>query len=603
MTKNKLTIYSSSMKMFFIKPIILVAIAMVSLASCSKILDVKPEDELDESDMYRTVYDADAAVIGIYGKFVGLAERYVLLNELRADMLDCTVNADENLRQLSTHAVTESNPYANPRPFYEVIINCNDVLKHFKIMRDQNKLKEAEFQQRYADIAFLRSFLYLQLGIHYGEVPYVTDPLENINDVNDASKFPRLSFNTLIDSLISFSTSVTYKDEYPSGTNLNVTVDGYPTNKWFINKKVLLGDLYLWKGNYLEAAKWYRAVMETGTVGTVNGSYYSMYKLGWDSNGDIDHYITYSRAGDVTTLVTTSQWRIMFEQTMSSEGFRREWVWSIPFDDNFKPNNPFVKLFSPIGGSYLVQPSQAAMDMWNNEQQKPSAATTNLPSLPGAPYDARGQLSWKYINGQPVVMKYLYNYINNSTNLPLNVLQKESKWFLFRQTHLHLRFAEAANRAGRSRLAWGLFNSGISGAFPAPTSNVTEYQNTLKDPELAFQFDARNSGNTGVPYYRADWYRNIGIRSRANIVDYVVNSADSIGSIETGLINESALEDGFEGTRWPDLLRVAMRRNDPSFIADKVYNKLIKSGISSGFANQAKTKLMKGEWYLPFVWK
>ncbi|HEY1202842.1 MAG TPA: RagB/SusD family nutrient uptake outer membrane protein, partial [Niastella sp.] len=277
------------MKMFFIKQMTLAALAMASLASCSKILDVKPEDELDESDMYRTVYDADAAVIGIYGKFVGLAERYVLLNELRADMLDCTVNADENLRQLSTHAVTESNPYANPRPFYEVIINCNDVLKHFKIMRDQNKLKDAEFQQRYADIAFLRTFLYLQLGIHYGEVPYVTDPLENINDVNDASKFPRLSFNTLIDSLISFSTSVTYKDEYPSGTNLNVTVDGYPTNKWFINKKVVLGDLYLWKGNYVEAAKWYRAVMETGTVGTVNGSYYSMYKLGWDSNGDIDH--------------------------------------------------------------------------------------------------------------------------------------------------------------------------------------------------------------------------------------------------------------------------------------------------------------------------
>jgi hypothetical protein len=585
------------MKILFIKQIILATLAMASLGSCSKILDVKPEDELDESDMYRTVYDADAAVVGIYGKFVGLAERYVLLNELRADMLDCTINADENLRQLSTHAVTEGNPYANPRPFYEVIVNCNDVLKHFRIMRDQNKLKDAEFQQRYADVAFLRSFLYLQLGIHYGEVPYVTSPLENINDVNDASKFPKLSFNTLLDSLISFTTSVTYKDEYPTGTNLNVTVDGYPTNKWFINKKALLGDLQLWKGNYIEAAKWYRQVMETGTVGTTSGSYYSMYKLGWDSNGDIDHYISYSRAGDATTLVTTSQWRIMFEQTMSAEGFRREWVWAIPFDASFQPENPFVKLFSPIGGSYLVQPSQQAIDMWNNEQQRPAQGT------PGIPYDARGQLSWKLINGQPVVMKYLYNYISNSTNLPINILEKDSKWFLYRQTHLHLRFAEAANRVGRSRLAFGLFSSGIAGAYPAPTSNVTDYQNTLGDAEPAFRFDARNSGSTGVPYYRADWYRNIGIRARANVVDYAVNTADSVGSIETGLINESGLEDGFEGTRWADLLRVAIRRNDPSFIADKVYNKLIKSGISSASASQAKAKLMRKDWYLPFVWK
>src|SRR5262249_20207607 len=118
-----------------------------------------------------------------------------------------------------------------------------------------------------------------------------------------------------------------------------------------------------------------------------------------------------------------------------------------------------------------------------------------------------------------------------------------------------------------------------------------------------FNFDARNSGSTGVPYYRSDWYRNIGIRSRANIVDYVVNSADSLTSIETGLINESGLEDGFEGTRWPDLLRVAIRRNDPSFIADKVYNKLLKSGISSGYAAQARAKLMNKDWYLPFVWQ
>jgi starch-binding outer membrane protein, SusD/RagB family len=596
---NKLTIYSTianSMKMFFIKPITLVAIAVASLASCSKILDVKPEDELDESDMYRTVYDADAAVIGIYGKFVGLAERYVLLNELRADMLDCTLNSDENLRQLSTHAVTASNPYANPRPFYEVIINCNDVLKHFKKMREENKLKDAEFQQRYADVAFLRSFLYLQLGIHYGEVPYVTDALENINEVNDASKFPHLSFNTLLDSLISFSEGITFKDEYPSGTNLNVTVDGYPTNKWFINKKAVLGDLHLWKGNYVQAATWYRQVMETGTTGTVNGSYYSMYKLGWDSNGDIDHYISYSRAGDASTLVTTSQWRIMFEQAMSTEGFRREWVWAIPFDNSFKPENPFVKLFSPIGGSYLVRPSVQAYDMWNNEQQRPAQGT------PGIPYDARGPLSCRIINGQLVAMKYLYNYISNSTLLPVNVLEKDSKWFLYRQTHLHLRFAEAANRAGRYRLAWGLFNSGIAGAYPAPTSNVTNYQNTLWDA-APFNFDARNSGSTGVPYYRADWYRNIGIRARANVVDYVVNSADSLGSIETGLINECGLEDAFEGTRWPDLLRVAIRRNDPSFIADKVYNKLIKSDISAAAAQQVKAKLMKKDWYLPFVWK
>jgi starch-binding outer membrane protein, SusD/RagB family len=578
--------------------IVLLALVVLSSGffSCSKILDVKPEDQLDVSQMYRNVYDADAVVTGIYGKFTTLAERYVLLNELRADLLDVTTNANADLRQLNEHSVTSNNTFANPRPFYELIIDCNDALKHFSEMRTTNKLNETEYQQRYADIACLRSFLYLQLGIHYGSVPYVTDALDNINAVNDQSKFPKLPLNVLLDSLISFTEALPFKDEYPSGSNLNISVDGYPTNKWFINKKCLMGDLNLWKGNYIQAATWYRQVMETGTAGTVGGSYYSMYKLGWDSNGDIDHYISYSRAGDATSLITNTQWRIMFEQPMTSEGFRREWIWVIPFDSKFAPANPFVKLFSPIGGEYLVRPSQEAIDKWNSEQQKPAQGT------PGIPYDARGLLTWKNIGGQPVVMKYLYNYLNYNTNLPSNLLQKNSKWFLYRETLLHLRFAEAANRSFKHRLAWGLLNSGIAGAYPAPTSDVTNYHNTLFE-SYPFNFDARNSGSSGVPYFRGDWYRNIGIRSRANLVNIDVPASDSLITIENAVINEAALENAYEGNRWPDLLRIAIRRNDPAFIADKIYAKLVKSGVSAGAAGAARAKLLGGDYFLPFNWQ
>ncbi len=586
------------MKRFFIKYCLLVVLGATAFSSCKKTFDLLPQAQLDASQMYRNVYDADAAIVGLYGKFTSLAERYIVLNELRGDMLEYTDNADEYLRQISTHSVTAENPYANPRPFYELIVNCNDVLKNFNSMHDAKKMKENEFQERYSDVLFLRSFLYLQLGIHYGTVPYVTDALVTLDDINNESKFPKLTFNVLLDSLINVSERATYKDEYASSSTLAVTVDGYPTQKWFVNKKVVLADLNLWKGNYVQAASYYRQVMETGTVGTVNGSYYSMYKVGWDSNGDIDHYITYSRAGDASTLVTNSQWRIMFELPTTTEGFRREWVWAIPFDNKFKPENPFVKLFSNIGGSYLVKPSKNATDMWDNEQQKSASAATGTP---GIPYDARGQLSWKNINGQPVVMKFLYNYINNNTNLPLNVLQKDSKWFLFRQTQLHMRFAEAANRVGRYRLAWGLLNSGIAGAYPAPTSDVTLYHNTLND-SYPFNFDARNSGSAGVPYYRSDWYRNIGIRSRANLVDQAVPATDSLNQIEANLISETGLENGFEGTRWPDLLRVALRRNDPSFIADKVYAKLLKDGVPNAAAVRAKL-MDKNNWYLPFKLK
>ncbi|MCM5529837.1 RagB/SusD family protein [Parasegetibacter sp. NRK P23] len=582
------------MKKFSIKHWMIVAATAMSTLSCSKALEELPQDELDASQMYRNVYDADAAIIGIYGKFMGMAERYVLLNELRADLLEYTDNANEDLRQLSTHNVSADNPYASPRPFYELIVNCNDVLRNFNIMRAENKMKEAEYQQRYSDVGAMRSFLYLQLGIHFGAVPYVTDPLVNISAIQDPNKFPRLPFNVLLDSLINFTEALPFKNQYPTGTTLNITVDGYPTQKFFINKKVILGDLHLWKGNYVQAATWYREVMETGTQGAINGSYFAFYKLGWDSNGDKDHYISYSRAGDASTLVTNSQWRIMFEQPMNSDGFNWEWVWAMPFDSKFKPENPFIKLFSPIGGSYLVKPSREAMDKWNNEQQRPAQGT------PGIPYDARGLLTWREIGGKPVVMKYLYNYLNYTNNNPFAALTKNGKWFLFRQTHLHMRFAEAANRAGKHRLAWGFFNSGIAGAYPAPSSTVTDYQNTLWEAP-PFNFDARNSGSSGVPYYRADWYRNIGVRARANLVSLEVPASDSLVAIENGLIHETALENAYEGTRWPDLVRVALRRNDPAYLADKIYDKLQKEGNPAAAA--VRTKLMNPEnWYLPFKW-
>jgi hypothetical protein len=532
--------------------------------------------------------------VGIYGKFMGLAEQYVVLNELRADLLDVTTNSDENLRQISTHTVKENNPYANPRPFYELILNCNDVMEHFQVMVKEKRMTEDQFNQRYSDIVSLRSFLYLQLGIHFGAVPYVTSSLKSVDEVKNAANFPRLPFNVLLDSLIRVTEAVPFKDQYPTGTNLNITVDGYQTQKFYITKKVILGDLYLWKGNYQKAAEYYRQVMETGTQGVVDGRYYSLYKVGWDSNGDIDHYISYSRAGDASTLVYNTQWRIMFEQNYGTSGFDREWVWVLPFDNKFNPQNSLIKLFSPVGGQYLVRPSQEVFDLWDGETQRAAQGGS-------IPYDARKLLSTMTIGGQPVAMKYLYNYIGWNTSTALNPLLKNGKWFLFRQTQLHMRFAEAANRSGKYRLAWGLWNSGIAGAYPAPTSDVTNYHNTLNEP-YPFNFDARNSGSSGVPYYRADWYRNIGIRARANMTDVTIPAADSLNSIESGLIKETALENAFEGTRWPDLLRISLRRNDPSFIADRVYNKLIKSGISAGAASAARAKLMARDYYLPFKW-
>jgi hypothetical protein len=70
-------------------------------------------------------------------------------------------------------------------------------------------------------------------------------------------------------------------------------------------------------------------------------------------------------------------------------------------------------------------------------------------------------------------------------------------------------------------------------------------------------------------------------------------------ALEDKIIEEAALELAYEGNRWQDLMRIANRRNNTAFLADKVYNKLLKDGNPA--AATVRTKLSdKANWFLPF---
>jgi hypothetical protein len=98
---------------------------------------------------------------------------------------------------------------------------------------------------------------------------------------------------------------------------------------------------------------------------------------------------------------------------------------------------------------------------------------------------------------------------------------------------------------------------------------------------------------------RGLWHRNCGIRRRVYLENLEVpDGGDSLMVLENHIIDEAARELAFEGHRWEDLVRVAMRRNDPSFLADKIYLKLQKGGY--GEAEEVRNRLMDTQnWFLP----
>lgn len=247
----------------------------------------------------------------------------------------------------------------------------------------------------------------------------------------------------------------------------------------------------------------------------------------------------------VDNMYSQEYWRAIFLN--SREQFSTVYT-AVPYSFIDGQSN---KLEEYLYYNYMVKPTNILVNKFNTEVSQDNEAS------PGDLFRGVGTTFDTTDTGIPFITKYS---IDQSNPLSADII-------LYRAADVHLLLAEALNRTEQHDLALTLLNNGFSSL------------GTARPPEYA------------------KWSKNKGVRGRAYLkAKTVPGGVGRTEYIEDLIIQERALELAFEGKRWFDLVRIANRRNNPAYLADKVAAKFDDAAT----AEMVRSKLMDpNNWYLP----
>lgn len=541
--------------------------------SCADMLETSSDlVEFEKDNTLNHATDSVYSVMGIVNKLQFIADRTVILGETRADLVMPTEAASADLKNLSAFDFSKDNKYNEVSDYYAVINNCNYFLAH--VDTAMQRRGRNLFINEYAVVKAYRAWTYLQLAMNYGNVPLVTKPLMTEVEAREAMNGPRVGIADICDYFIKDLTPYVGVElpEYKTHNGMN-------PQQFFLPIRVVLGDLCLWSGHYKEAAAWYHDYLT-------------------DERKPILMRTSRSTWPNATELISPN--RSYSVNTVS------EVLSFIPMEGRV-----FDGVVSDLPNIY-----NSTNENYRYFQLKPSTAMRDLSAAQTYCFELKTDIRTDTLFAKKIgLMDDLYaGDLRLCSNYSLSSQGKDEYseyndetqtikkiWTnivpVYRRSMVYLRYAEALNRAGLPQSAMVVLKYGVCKDNFEQYVDSTELANAgglIDFDENVFSFrDAMGIHSFGSGDSQANPYFALPMPTDS-LATYADTVSYQVPLVEDMIINEMALEGAFEGNRFYDLLRVALRRNDPAYLADPISRRRGETD------ERLRSLLMNPQnWYLP----
>lgn len=595
--------------------ILFLILCVIGTSSCSDMFETESKSVVFDHTL-STANDSLYSALGILGQMQKLSERYVLMGELRGDLMSATEDAVEAIQEVANFNVSPSNTYCDVTDYYSVINNCNYAITYMDTSLVNFDTKE--MLPEFAAIKTMRAWTYWQLALLRGDVQWMTEPITDLGQSN--AEYPVKTIDELAEMLIEDLVPYIGIRELDYGF-----IGDYSSQKYFIPLDLLLGDLYLYLNRYDEAAQAYYRYIYNHNV-TVTWNYVTRFTS--EGNFSSSTFIS-SYSGEMLCGLPSHE---------DPTGYHPELI-RLAF--NFKPSvvpaASFVDSMALKPSFYRLNDGQQGLEAVCVGDQRGQGLTNGGGSTPVS----YGVYAEGY-DTKTLIAKYMNCAKSHSGSDPqneyVNGLIYTNIVPLYRNSMVYLRLAEALNRSGRPSLALAVMRYGLRRDIVSGTNmKVNEwelnasYTNFTEDRfndnrgtmgrGRGFAVDAnaeevnrwigipdftretvtvQDKDDDGNPLFEEvqatdddgnllweDEAQTIPVMEQKPVMITVgvhteESMNDSILFVEDLLVDEMAAETAFEGNRFFDLLRVARHRNEfPAYMAERVSRRFGKEGQAS----------------------